>query len=80
MGQVLEKISKYCGLRVEWAKMWNTECIVIPTIVGVGGCGTVTNEFTNYLGMIPAELSPEMCLKIALLVSEKTIRSALSKK
>ena len=74
----IEKISKYCSLRVELAKMWNTECTVIPIIVG--GCGTVTKEFTKYLGMIPAELSPEMCLKIALLGSEKIMRSALSRK
>ena len=74
----VEKISKYCSLRVELAKMWNTECMVIPVIVG--GCGTVSKEFTNYLGMIPAELSPEMCLKIALLGSEKIMRSALSRK
>ena len=74
----VEKISKYCSLRVELAKMWNTECVVIPVIVG--GCGTVSKEFTNYLGMIPAELQPEMCLKIALLGSEKIMRSSLSRK
>ena len=74
----VEKISKYCSVRVELAKMWNTECVVIPVIVG--GCGTVSKEFTNYLGMIPAELQPEMCLKIALLGSEKIMRSSLSRK
>lgn len=74
----VEKISKYCSLRVELAKMWNCESVVIPIIVG--GCGTVSNEFTNYLNMIPADLTPEMCLKIALLGSEKIMRSVLSRK
>ena len=74
----MEKISKYCSLRVELAKMWNSECVVIPVVVG--GSGTVSKEFSNYLQMIPAELSPEMCLKITLLGSEKIMRSALSRK
>ena len=74
----VEKTSKYCSLRVELAKMWNCECVVIPVVVGA--CGAVTKEFTNYLQMIPADLSPEMCLKIALLGSEKIMRSALSRK
>ena len=73
-----EKITKYCGLRVELAKMWNCECIVIPVVVG--GCGTVSKEFTKYLGMIPAELSTTMCLKITVLGSEKIMRSFLSRK
>ena len=74
----VEKISKYCSLRVELAKMWNSECVVIPVVVG--GCGTVSKEFPNYLQMIPAELSLQMCLKITLLGSEKIMRSALSRK
>ena len=74
----VEKISKYCSLRVELAKMWNCDCVVIPVVVGA--CGTVTKEFTNYLQMMPADLSPEMCLKITLLGSEKIMRSALSRK
>ena len=74
----IEKISKYCSFRVELAKIWNSDCVVIPVVVG--GSGTVSREFFNYLQMIPAELSLEMRLKITLLGSEKIMRSALSRK
>ena len=32
-----EKITKYSGLRVELAKMWNSKCTVIPVVIGGGG-------------------------------------------
>ena len=73
-----EKITKYSGLRVELAKMWNSECIVIPVVIG--GLGTISYNFANYLKMIPADLSIAMCLKITLLGSEKIMRSVLSRK
>ena len=73
-----EKITKYSGLRVELGKMWNSECIVVPVIVG--GLGAVSRNFTNYLGMIPAQLSAAICIKITLLGSEKLMRSFLSRK
>ena len=73
-----EKIAKYSGLRVELAKMWNSECTVIPVVVG--GLGAVSHQFGNYLRMIPAELNVAMCLKITLLGSEKIMRSVLSRK
>ena len=37
-----EKLSKYSGLRVELAKMWNCECVVIPTVI-------LLDKFTQYL-------------------------------
>ena len=73
-----EKISKYSGLRVELAKMWNNECTVIPVVVG--SLGAVSHRFVDYLRMIPAELCITMCLKIILLGSEKIMRSILSRK
>ena len=73
-----EKITKYSGLRVELAKMWNSECIVIPVVIG--GLGTISYNCANYLKMIPADLSIAMCLKITLLGSEKIMRSVLSRK
>ena len=74
----MKKITKYSGLRVELAKMWNSEYTVIPVVVG--GLGAVSHNSTNYLTMIPADLSAAMCLKITVLGSEKIMRSVLSKK
>ena len=48
-----EKISKYRGLRVELGKMWNSECVVVPIVVG--GLGAVSHNFSKYLGMVPAQ-------------------------
>ena len=73
-----EKITKYSGLRVELGKMWNCESVVIPVVIG--GLGTISEKFLEYLKMIPAELSTVMCLKITLLGSEKIMRSFLSRK
>ena len=67
-----EKITKYSGLRVELGKMWNCDCVVIPIVIG--GAGSVSGKFLDYLMMIPAELSVEMCLKIMIM------KSFLSKK
>ena len=73
-----EKISKYSALRVELSKMWDCECVVIPVVVGSLGC--ISHNFSNYLRMIPAELSHTMCVKITLLGSERIMRSFLSRK
>ena len=73
-----EKISKYSGLRVELGKMWRSECVVIPVVIG--GLGCVSQNLTNYLKMIPADISIEMCLKLTLIGSEKIMRSFLSRK
>ena len=73
-----EKLSKYSGLRVELAKMWNCECIVVPIVVG--GLGALSDKFVQYLNMIPAEISADLCQKITLLGSETIMRSCLSRK
>ena len=73
-----EKINKYSPLRVELSKMWNSECDVIPVVVG--GLGCVSKNFEGYLKRIPAELSKELCIEITLLGSEKLMRSFLSRK
>ena len=73
--KVNEKITKYSGLLVELAKMWNSEYIVVPVVVG--GLGAISH---NYLKMIPTDQSIVMCLKITLLGSEKILRSVLLRK
>ena len=73
-----EKISKYSGLRVELAKIWNCECIVVPIVIG--GLGCLSDKFVEFLNMIPAEISAELCQKITLLGSEVIMRSSLSRK
>ena len=73
-----EKITKYSGLRLELGRMWDTECIVVPVVVG--SLGAVSENFERYLRMIPAELSPTMCIKTALLGSEKLLRRFLFRK
>ena len=73
-----EKLSKYSGLRVELAKMWNCESIVIPVVIG--GLGAVSDKFIQYINMIPAEISSALCQKITLLGSELIMRSCLSRK
>ena len=72
------KTSKYSGLRVELGKMWNSEAIVVPVVIGSLGC--ISHNLTSCLKMIPADLSLEMCLKLTLLGSEKIMRSFLSRK
>ena len=74
----MKKITKYSGLRVELAKMWNSEYTVIPVVVG--GLGAVSHNFTNYLTLTPAALCVAMCLKITVLGSEKIMRFVLSRK
>ena len=73
-----EKISKYSGLRVELGRMWNCECVVIPIVVS--GLGVVSNCFMKYMEMVPAKISAAMCIKIALLGSEKIMRRFLARK
>ena len=73
-----EKMSKYSALRVELGKMWRSECVVIPVVVG--GLGTVSTKLNDYLKMIPGNPSGVMCSKITLLGSEKIMRSVLSRK
>ena len=73
-----EKIAKYSGLRVELAKMWESECVVIPVIIG--GLGCLSEKFTDYINQIPAEISAELCPKITMLGSEKILRSCLSRR
>ena len=43
-----EKIAKYSGLRVELTKMWNSECFVIPVVVG--SFGAVSHKLRDNLG------------------------------
>ena len=73
-----EKITKYSGLRLELGRMWDTDCMVVPVVVG--SVGVVSENFEKYLKMIPAEISPSMCVKTAILGSEKLLRNFLSRR
>ena len=73
-----EKITKYSGLRIELGRMWDCECIVIPIVVG--GLGVVSMDFDKYKNMLPAQISSAMCIKIALLGSEKILRAFFARK
>ena len=35
--KVQEKITKYSGLRLELGRMWDTECLVVPVVIGSVG-------------------------------------------
>ena len=72
-----EKITKYNGLRMELGRMWNCECVVIPIVIS--GMGMVSVDFEKYKNQLPADISTVMCTKIALLGSEKILRSFLSR-
>ena len=49
----MKKTSKYSGMvRVELEKMWNSEAIVVPVIIG--GLGSIFHNFINFLKMIKA--------------------------
>ena len=72
-----EKVSKYSGLRAELGRMWGCECVVVPVVVG--GLGTVSDDFERFVKMIPGGVSWMMCIKIALLGSEKIMRTFLSR-
>ena len=62
-----EKLRKYSGLRVELAKVWESESVVIPVVIG--GLGCLSEKFTDYINQIPAEISAELCQKITMLGS-----------
>ena len=49
--------------------MWESECFVIPVIIG--GLGCLSEKFTDYINQIPAEISADLCQKITMLGSEK---------
>ena len=73
-----EKITKYSGLRLELGRMWDCECMVVPIVIS--GLGVVSMEFEKYKNMLPADISTVMCVKIALLGSEKILRSFLARR
>ena len=73
-----EKITKYSGLRLELGRMWDCDCVVVPIVVS--GLGVVSVDFEKYKNILPADISTIMCSKIALLGSEKILRSFLSRR
>ena len=73
-----EKITKYSGLRQELGRMWDFEHMVVPIVIS--GLGVVSMEFEKYKNMLPADVSAIMRVKIALLGSEKLLRSFLARR
>ena len=67
-----EKITKYSGLRLELDQMWDCKCVVIPIVIS--GLGVVCMDFEKYINSLPV-----LCIKIALLGSEKILRNFLSR-
>ena len=62
-------------VRVELEKMWNSEAIVVPVIIG--GLGSIFHNFINFLKMINAWFINGNVSEIG---SEKFMRSFLSRK
>ena len=62
MAKENEKISKCSGLRVELAKIWNSECDAIPVVIG--GLRCVSKNDDGYLIRISAESFMKLCMKI----------------
>ena len=58
--------------------MWDCECVIVPIVIS--GLGLVSLEFEKYKNMLPADISTVMCVKIALLGSEKLLRSFLARR
>ena len=52
--------------------------MVVPIVIS--GLGVVTLEFEKYKNMLPADISTVMCVKIALLGSEKLLRIFLARR
>ena len=73
-----EKISKYQPLCAELRKMWGVECEVVPVVVG--GLGAISKNLGDHLARIPGCPKKYMCQKIAMLGSERILRSVLSRR
>ena len=52
--------------------------MVVPIVIS--GLGVVSMEFEKYKNMLPADVSAIMRVKIALLGSEKLLRSFLARR
>ena len=72
-----EKIMKYGGLKIELQRMWKMPVVVIPVVVGA--LGAVSVNLKRYLAGIPGVPDWKMCQKIAILGSQKIMRSVLSR-
>ena len=71
-----EKITEYSGLRLELGRMWDCEYVAIPMVIS--GLGVVSLDFEKYKNSLPADISTVLCIKIALLGSEKILRLGTS--
>ena len=73
-----EKISKYQSLCAELRKLWGVDCEVVPVVVG--GLGVISKNLGDHLARIPGCPKRYMCQKIAMLGSERILRSVLSRR
>ena len=73
-----EKISKYQPLCAELRKLWGVECEVVPVVVG--GLGVISKNLGDHLARIPGCPKRFMCQKIAMLGSERILRSVLGRR
>ena len=73
-----EKISKYSALRVELQRLWSSECIVVPVIIG--SLGVVSKNIEKHLLNIPGNPTVHMCQKIALLGSKRILKDVLARR
>ena len=71
-----EKISKYSTLKRELTRMWGTDCLVIPVVIG--GLGAVSSETEQHMEKIPGNVSLAMCQKITLVGSKKILNDVLA--
>ena len=72
-----EKSSKYNGLKVELARLWEMDCKVIPIVVGA--LGTISSSMCSLVEEVPGSPSHVACQKITLVGSQKILRSVLSR-
>ena len=73
-----EKISKYQPFCAELRKLWGVDCEVVPVVVG--GLGVISKNLGDHLARIPGCPKRYMCQKIAMLGSERILRSVLSRR
>jgi hypothetical protein len=71
----VEKIEKYQDLARELRKLWNTEILVVPVVVGA--LGTVPKKLNDYPKLIEIRNREETLQKSAILGTARILRNFL---